>query len=194
MTSLRSRLALFLIVSLILITSFVYAETGRESCTCGCITWGEGAPNNLSGYCYPKTIGQYSGLYGTDFIFNYPSNYLNDVVNCQYIFALGEKDFNTYNPYYWTKIFNQGCCNGKLFNINTEKCCPNMYIPYGQTTPKSPPDNSGLICGKYQYCVDENNDKKSDVCLDEQIPKCPSSEELGSCKICNSNTGEVSNV
>lgn len=182
MTYLKSGLTLFLVLIILLILPLVSAE----SCTCGCTTWGGGTDKNLAsscipGYLPPSFVGS-STL--TSFIYGYDPQASWFVRECRQVFS----SCSTY----------AGCCGGKCFDLYTEKCCSDFYIPYGYTSPKSSPDNSGLICGKYQYCVDTNNDSKSDTCMDSlpapPVPKCPSAEELGACKTCDSSTGEVLNI
>lgn len=170
-----------LFVFLLLIFLNFVSAIDRESCSCGTTTWGGAKDSNIADTCIPKYLSQYDYTPISYFIYGYNPELSWFIKESRSIFSSC--------PGY------SGCCSGKCFDLATEKCCSDFYIPYGRTTPLSSPDDSGLICKKNQDCVDENNDGKSDACL-ELVPvqKCPTSDELGSCRICSQAIGEISNI
>lgn len=158
---------------ILLIPALANAEDARESCTCGCTTWGGGTDDDLSGYCIPKYLSQYDYTPITYFIHNYDPDIRWYINECRNVFETGCSAY-------------AGCCGGKCFDLATEKCCPNFYIPYGQTTPKSAPDMSGLICGRGQTCCDRDKDGLSDTCIPAgYMCECPAQTTLGECKSCS---------
>jgi len=150
---------LLLIIGLVLIFSiFLLSFVSAESCNCGCTTWGGGTDKNLAKYCIPGYLPP-SGLPGgpdlTSFIYGYDPSITYFIKECRQVFS-------SCTP-------QQGCCNGQCFNLTTEKCCSNFYMPPSGVQPVGPPDYSGKICFKDQTCVDTNKDGKADNCTGTSI-------------------------